>query len=209
MADEENDLPGVRILLHRVILLADVFLNLPFGLQFKNSRGCPGLRVRFRIVNRVPVLERVMNHAAHAFDDVQRIRMRQAHRVEPGLVIETDRVNDQRVAFKFADRVPHVRRFQIARMSSPIHEDLPHQGLVLVNDHDAVARLNNLPGKRLKHGARNAGRNASLGRVHAHVRIVVRIVVNTLPEERFCPGLKGRVFVWKDGSVIFVDKPDA
>ena len=46
-------------------------------------------------------------HRREAFDDLERVAVEVAGLVEPGLVAEAHRVDDQRVAFPLAARVAH------------------------------------------------------------------------------------------------------
>src|ERR1700746_797076 len=60
------------------------------------------------------------------FDHMQLLSMWVAGSVEPSLVIESDRVYDQRVSFPMAPRVAIIRGLQIVcGMATPVHEDLP------------------------------------------------------------------------------------
>jgi len=57
---------------------------------------------------------------------MQLLGMWMAGSIEPSLVIESDRVYDQRVSFPMAPRVTVIRGLQVVcRMATPVHEDLP------------------------------------------------------------------------------------
>src|ERR1700722_7609583 len=70
----------------------------------------PGLAVRLWILNRNVVAQRFMIDAPHPLDDVQRVAVRMAGAVEPGFIVKSDGVADQRVAIPLADGVAHPER---------------------------------------------------------------------------------------------------
>src|SRR6266566_7446886 len=88
-----------------VILGADILLDLPVRLQLEDFLSSPSLRIGLRVVNRVIDLQGVMCNAADALDNVQGVGMRKTHGVEPSLVVETNRVHDERITFVSANRV--------------------------------------------------------------------------------------------------------
>ena len=60
-----------------------------------------------------------------ALDRVQLLGVRRALAIEPELVVEADRVDDERVlAFPAADRMAEPRRIELRRMLAAVHEDL-------------------------------------------------------------------------------------
>src|SRR5690349_5469914 len=94
-------------------------------------------------------------------------------------------------------------------MSPPVRKNLPDQRLILENHDYPVARLHDLPRKRLEHGPRNAGRYAALRRVWSGIGITVRVFKIAFLEQCLRPGLEGRILVWKNIPAIFFDEPNA
>src|SRR4029453_15735233 len=90
------------------------------------------------------------------FDGVQLLGVRVAGKVEPELVVEADRVDDERVAFESSDRVAVPRRIGICRMRTAVHEDLPVAVDVALEQEEHVrGRLQDAPW--IRRLARHAG----------------------------------------------------
>ena len=79
-----------------------------------------------------------------ALDKVQFVAVRMTFPIEPGFVVETNRINHERIPFPLADRVPHPRGNQILGMLPSIHEDLAHKVIVLEEHEHAAGNLNDL-----------------------------------------------------------------
>src|SRR5437879_12854044 len=96
---------------------------------------------------------------------MQILRMRMTFLINPGSVIETDRVDDQGISFPFTDRVAHISGIQILGMSPPVGVDLAHD-VVALEEHDHPARnLDDLLWVGNEHDAGYAGRKTTNGRV--------------------------------------------
>ena len=61
----------------------------------------------FGILDRGLVLDVIAVGRRVALDDVQRVAVEVAGAIEPGLIVEVDHVDDQRVAFPAAARIAH------------------------------------------------------------------------------------------------------
>src|SRR5467141_464956 len=196
-------------LLDLVILCADIFLNLPIRFQFEDSLGGPRLRIRLRVVNRVIDLQGVMVNAAETLYNVQGIGMRKTHRIEPGLVVETNRVHDECISLVSANGVPHVCGVEILGMSPAIHKDLPRDGLVFEDHDDTVAGVNDFPGKRLQHDSWNAGRDTPLDGVWPAVGISRVVLDVALLYQRLGPWLERWVLLREKVSMVLRYKPNS
>src|SRR4051812_46731048 len=83
--------------------------------------------------------------------------MRQALAVEPGFIIEADRINDKRVAVPFCNGIAHPQRFEILRMASAVKKELAiTMDVPFVKNDDERECLNEFLGKR--RNPRDAGR---------------------------------------------------
>src|SRR5437016_7146461 len=68
--------------------------------------------------------------------------MRVTYSIEPGPVIESHRLDHQRVALPVADRIPHPGRVRIFRQLPSIHMDLPvAPGAALIEQRHKSGRL--------------------------------------------------------------------
>src|SRR5215467_5091377 len=104
---EAADLLARHVRLVFFVLVADEFENVSALLQVHllNLAG-PRLGVSLRIVNRRLDFERSKILAVKALGDVERLGSRVTLvRVEPGLIVESGRLNDQRVAIPAARRI--------------------------------------------------------------------------------------------------------
>ena len=96
-----------------------------------------------RIVHRHVVVDLLLVDACVALGDVQRVGMKRPGAGQPGLIVEANRVHDQRVAVPAPDRIPHVGRNGIAGMGR-VQRDDPEHAHVLVEHHDLGWRLHDL-----------------------------------------------------------------
>ena len=88
-----------------VVLRADVF---PKPGAFTEHQGCAGrewLRKDLRILDSGFVLDGVVVDSRVALGDVQSFGMKDSARKNPSLVIESDDVDNERVAFPVSDRM--------------------------------------------------------------------------------------------------------
>src|SRR5579884_2027736 len=111
-----------RVLL---VLLADVLHQLLVRPEPCREADRERSRVVDGIVDRDLAHERAEVLARPALDRVQLLAVRVAPEIEPELVVEADRVDDQRVALVPADRVAVPRGIEIRGVLPAVHEDLP------------------------------------------------------------------------------------
>ena len=92
-----------------------------------------------------------------ALDRMQFLGVRRPAEIEPELVVEADRVDDERVAFPMANRVSIPRRIEISGMLASVHEDLTVAVDVALEQQERVrGRLQDSP--RIRVAPRYAGR---------------------------------------------------
>ena len=111
----------LRILL---VLLADVFHELFAGHESGCERHLERLRVRAGVVDRDFVDESSEILSGVPFDRVESFGVGMPDEIEPELVIESDRIHDQRVALEVPDRMAVPGWIEIIWMLVHIHEDL-------------------------------------------------------------------------------------
>src|SRR5258706_14715281 len=99
----------------------------------------PGLRVSLGIFDRGVDRHRVMVYAPHAFHNVQFLAVWMAVVIEPGFIVESDGVNDERISLPLSDRIAHPCGRQILGMLPAVREDLADEVMVL-KQHDHLAR---------------------------------------------------------------------
>ena len=107
-----------------VVLVADVFHELPAGPQRVRELHGERLRVSAGIVNRGHGLELADLRARVALDRAQLRRVRMAHEIEPEEIVEADGFDDERVTFPVPDRVAVPSRLEVVGMRAAVHEDL-------------------------------------------------------------------------------------
>src|SRR5690349_15930168 len=99
--------------------------------------------------------------------------------VEPALVVEAERVDDEDVALPFAKRIAHPGGRTLGRVIAPVGEDLAEVGEALEQDHHQPGCLHNLPRiARDEHRVGYGVRQAASGRTIATLRVL------TLLEDR-------------------------
>src|ERR1700730_5789566 len=89
------------------VVFTDHFRQFPIRLKLINSLSVPGLGIRFRIVNRNVNDQSVVLGASDAFYYMELIGVWKASAVKPRLVIESYRIDHQRVALPPSDRIAH------------------------------------------------------------------------------------------------------
>src|ERR1700676_3722396 len=114
-----------------LLILAELFSQSPRRPQEEIHVRCPGLAVRFWILNRDVVHQMVMVHAADAFDNVQSVAVRVPDAVEPSLVVEIHGVGDQGVSLPMPNGVSHPRGTEIGIVWAAVREDLVPHGIPL------------------------------------------------------------------------------
>src|SRR5579863_8525240 len=96
-----------------------------------------------------------------AFDNMHSIAVRMRVVVDPAqLVLESDRVDDQRVALPLANPVSKKGGLDVLRVSAAVEgngAERPHQ---LVKKYDTIGILNNLKGHAADAGSRDPGEQA-------------------------------------------------
>ncbi len=91
-----------------IVVLAEILFEVFAGHPRNRVASAPRSRVGFRIVDGRFVLQRVVVGPRDVFDDVERVGVREAGASEPELLIEADRVDDERVAVPLAGRIAEV-----------------------------------------------------------------------------------------------------
>src|SRR4029077_9861263 len=88
---------------------AKPFRNFPARLQLVKFGGTdPGLRVRFGVVDDDLQFQSVMIQSAVALRQVWRVAARIPKRIVPELVVKTNRLDNESVAFPFANRISQI-----------------------------------------------------------------------------------------------------
>src|SRR5438046_2342863 len=83
-----------------------------------------------------------------AFRDAQFFTVRHALAVQPRLVVEANRVHDERVAVPLRNRISHPKRLEILRMAASIQKQLAiAMNVSLIQNHDELWSLNEFLGK--------------------------------------------------------------
>src|ERR1700681_3637096 len=90
-----------------LLILAELFSQSPRRPQEEIQVPCPGLGVRFWVLNRDVVHQMVVVHPPDAFDNVQGVTVRVTHAVEPSLVVKIHGVSDQGVPLPMPNRISH------------------------------------------------------------------------------------------------------
>ena len=128
-------------------------------------------------------MQDALARARELFDDVQLIGVRMPRVVDPRRLVEADDVDDERVGFPPADRMPQIGRVEIValRVRAAVHVDLaPDVRRALERQDDALLlrQLKDLHRVRRRHQTRPAGRQTvALGvvlRFVGHVIVVDR-----------------------------------
>ena len=109
------------------------------------------------------------------------------HRIEPVVVAEADRVDDERVAVPAARRVPHVARHGVLDGPAAVEENLAKHRVLFVQDHHDARRLDDLQRQRYRVQDRQAARLA------VRNGIVDAAALETLLKQLRGPRLKQRL----------------
>src|SRR5215471_8186404 len=115
-------------------VLTNAFHQFHIRKKFEPDRRCPRTRIGLGIVNRNFHVHVTKVAAMKSLDGVICIAVWMATVVEPRLIIETFRLDDECVAFPFADRIAEPRWLHFGRKPSPIREHLPVVTLILKQD---------------------------------------------------------------------------
>ena len=86
------------------------------------NRQCDGPRLRkiLRIFKRHGPLDVVIVHLLKSLDQMQLVAVLVARRVQPGPIVEPNRIHDERVPFPFANRISEPRRVHILRVAASV-----------------------------------------------------------------------------------------
>ena len=118
-----------------LILQADFVEQFRVQHQFLVHRHRPGTRVGFRIVDRERHFERAESWAAQSFGHGRATGHRSAKHVDPQIVPEAVRVDDERVSIPYGARIAVPRRIRIDGQWAPVNEDLAVHGVHFVQQH--------------------------------------------------------------------------
>src|SRR5579864_9391992 len=106
----------ILIIVEGDIVLANHLGNMPAGLELEFPEAGPWLRISLGIINGDIHAQLIVLRTRDALYDVQLVGVWKAGAVDPGLVVEADRVDHQRISFPPADRVSHPSRIDILGM---------------------------------------------------------------------------------------------
>src|SRR5215471_2815464 len=144
----------------------------------------PRMGVRLGIIDGDLDVERAVVDAVDALGRFSRVRQRAAVDVQPAAVAESTRFDHERVADPLARRVAEPPRLGLTGWQRPaVGEDLPHASVAFIQDHDHVARLNDLARLGMQMQLHVAERETM------RVGIVFRAVGGPLVPELACPWL--------------------
>src|SRR6266498_5858373 len=96
-----------------VVLRAHVLEQFRIGLQRQRQRHHPRTRVRLRIIDGDLDVHMAEVFATESLGHAEILRRRMAEVVEPHVLDEAGRADDEVVALPFADRIPEPRRVRI------------------------------------------------------------------------------------------------
>src|SRR5262245_23177719 len=152
-----------------VEFVADVLMKFPVRQQSVGSLESVGFGESLGVIEGDFDLKMAQVRTAVSLGDVQLFAMRHALAVQPRLVIEPDRVDDQNVAFPFRDRVAHPERLQIYGVPAAVQEQLPLAvHIAFIQNDDERRRLNELLRKG-RNSRYSGGKTMPLGIVLAQV----------------------------------------
>ena len=124
-------------------LVADVFVDFPVLKQRVGSCKRVGLRECLGIFESDFDLKVSQVGPAVAFDHMKLIAVRNSLAVQPGLVIETDRVHNKSVAVPLCNRVSHPQRIKIFGVPATVQKELPiAMHISFIENDDERGRLN-------------------------------------------------------------------
>src|SRR5262245_60766542 len=104
-----------------IAILTDIFRKLFIGSPTQKKASGPRARVRAGIINRDLDLHVGGIRTRKTLDEVKLVRMRRALALHPESFIETNGVDDQRLAFPMPDRVAVKAGKEILRVGSTVH----------------------------------------------------------------------------------------
>src|SRR5207249_3565125 len=173
LKDSFLEVPVTRILADDVqevlvVLVADVLHQLLTVLIGRVAVHRKRLCIRSRILDGRFILQMIEISTPVALDDVQPLRVRVASEIEPESVVESNGIDNQRIAFPPANRVAVPGGIGVFGMLPTVEEDLAIAVDVALEQEEHVhPGLENAP--RVRSLPRNAGRKAlSLGIIFGH-----------------------------------------
>ena len=157
-----------------IVLVAREFIEFVAGRHGREHPGKrPRLRVELRIFHRHLVRQMVRVRPRPPFDDVHGVAMRMRVVVNPAqLVLESDRVDDQRVAIPLANAVSKKRGLEILLVSAAVDGDRPKRPHQFVEKHDAIRVLNNFKRHSADAGPRYSGEQTQGFRIDRFRQVV-------------------------------------
>src|SRR5688572_12586152 len=149
---------------HRLlVLVADELDELGVGEQPLIHANRERLRVSRWIINGYVDLQGTEIRPAEALGHLRATRHRAALHVEPDVVAEANRLDDELVAFPVSDGIAVPPGLQILvddGQGPAVHEDLPKAFVAFIHDDDEVRRLDDLARLRVQVKLRQAHRQA-------------------------------------------------
>src|SRR6266571_5263775 len=130
-----------------LLVLADAFDDLGVGIQVEGESHRPGFGVRFRIIECDLDVEVSEVGAVKAFGDAKGVGVGVSGIIEPALIIESDGLGNERVAFPSANRISEPGLGRFGRKSATVGEDLPIVIELLIEEHNDVRCLDDLERK--------------------------------------------------------------
>src|SRR5215471_10512854 len=126
------------------VLCANVFEHIGVGQKSLDEIDRDRLREHLRVGHRDRDLKMPEIAAVKAFLNAHILAVTVAAGIQPGFIVESRRVYNERVAVIFADRITQPCSCWIAGKRAAVGEDLPEDGLHFVQDQNFARRLNDL-----------------------------------------------------------------
>src|SRR5437879_5258871 len=127
-------------------------------MQLEPYMRIPGFSQRLGIFHGDIELEIVLIHALEPLDDVQLITVGTAGAIEPSLIIETNCIHNQSIAFPAANRIAHISRSEVVGMLAPVGKDMADRMVIFIQNHDLFRSLYELQWEGLQIDSRHAWR---------------------------------------------------
>ena len=142
-----------------VIFLAGVLHHFPVGPQGEGPRGLPRLREGLGIVDDHFMRDVTEVGPREALNEVQLIAVRMTDRIQTGLAVEIDGVDDQRVAFPMTHGIAEPGGDALA-MRTAVDRDDGEPRVLFEQEREVRVALHDLHRLRRVDGARHAEREA-------------------------------------------------
>src|SRR5690606_18517777 len=131
----------LKVLNALLVLRAEILEEIFVRQQRRGDRISDRLRVRAGIVERHVDLEMAYVRTPETLRHAQLLRVRMPHPVEPALLRDARRRNDERIAVPAPRGVTHPARQRILDRFAPVHEHLAEVRVLLVQQEDQLRRL--------------------------------------------------------------------